>query len=101
MEGKIAPQVGQFVSSAPRVRVTRGRRNEYQFEDMAWRAQEHPNETLLAAVHVPVNRIKAVRMYVGDPFTNDHGHIKIEMRNSKIEAGVRFGDVYMTWVPNH
>ena len=54
---------------------------------------------VLAAEHVRDSRVKSVRQYTRPPFVTDEGKIIIEMRNSKVEDGVRYGDVYFRWEP--
>ena len=61
-------------------------------------ARANPGIPVLAATKVPINRIKSVREYRGDPFEDKGGRIRVEMRNSQVVDEERRGDVYLTWI---
>lgn len=61
---------------------------------------EVTGKPVLAARKVNISRINTVRQYRAAPFVTTKGHIKVEMRGSKVVDGKRLGDMYFTWVPN-
>jgi hypothetical protein len=88
---------GKIVGELPK---RRGKMS-HDWEGMARLAQQNPGKAVLAATHVPESTTKSVRVYRRKPFVQPDGKIVVNVRNSRIEAdGVRYGDVYMTWVPN-
>lgn len=56
---------------------------------------------VLAGKHIRLSQVSALRQYTRSPFRETIGHIAIAMRNSSVESdGIRYGDVYFTWVYN-
>jgi hypothetical protein len=55
---------------------------------------------VLAAKHVKHSLVQSVRQYSKPPFVTDEGRIIVNLRNSTVEKGVRYGDVFFTWQPN-
>jgi hypothetical protein len=77
-------------------RASRG--EDYDWDAAAILAAKHPDESVLAATHVPESRVKSVRGYTRHPFIQTTGRIAVAVRNSTVEAdGIRYGDVYFTW----
>ena len=88
MKGKIVPKV-------PPANAREGL--DYDWDALAKEALEHPDAAVLAATHIPVSQISAIRQYKRYPFMDDSGHrlIAVRMRNSsRGEDGRRYGDVY-------
>ncbi|MFL4476051.1 hypothetical protein ACIPVK_18815 [Paeniglutamicibacter sp. MACA_103] len=99
MDGNPAPLMGALTSVPPvKRRRAKDRNSPYPFEDMARLAKTNPGKPLLAAESVPLNKIKSVREYRGDPFEDATGRIQVEMRNSRVVDNKRYGDVYLTWI---
>lgn len=59
-------------------------------------------KSILAGKNIRDTQIKSLRLRTREPFRGPTGHIEISMRNSSInpEDGVRYGDVYFSWIPN-
>lgn len=71
-----------------------------EWDNFAWAATLYPGKAIAAAENVPESRIRSLRQYNRPPFVMPDGRIKVHMRNSYVAAnGVRYGDVYFTWVP--
>lgn len=61
---------------------------------------ENPEAWVLAAEHVPVVKIAALRLRVTEPFVTRDGQIEVRYRNSRVDDdGVRYADCYMRWIP--
>lgn len=78
---------------------------QIDWDAMARKALEHPDQAVLAAEHVPVSRITSLRAYHREPFVDEDGDrkVNIHMRNSVVEVDHqgrqrRYGDVYMSAV---
>ena len=69
-------------------------------EDARKLHSENPEAWIVAAEHVPVVKISALRQYSTEPFRTDEGRVDVRYRNSKVgDDGVRYADCYMRWVP--
>lgn len=55
-------------------------------------------QPVLAGHNVRESQVKSMRQYTRPPFIQEDGHVVIALRNSKVESGVRTGDVYFEWV---
>ena len=87
---------GRIVSELPSPR----RDYVYNWDASALLAQQHPGSVVCAAERVPESKVKSLRMYRRAPFRQADGHIQINVRESHVEEdGIRYGNVYMVWVP--
>lgn len=79
----------------------RGRANPStrHFDDMAGVAKL-TGKPVLVGEHMPLSRISSIRQYKKAPFVTDEGRIIIQMRNSSVEDGKRYGDLYFEWESN-
>lgn len=60
----------------------------------------NPDAWIVAAEHVPVVKIAALRLRSTEPFRTPEGNVQVSYRHSKVEDdGVRYADCYMRWVP--
>lgn len=86
---------GKIFDEVPTTR----RPTKYDWDSPALLARLNPGKAVLAAENVRVGTISSVRGYTRSPFHDDHGDIEINMRNSRTEKGIRYGDVYFVFVP--
>lgn len=86
---------GKILDQVPQTR----RPTKYDWDSPALLARLHPGKAVLAAENVRIGAISSVRAYTRSPFHDEHGDIEINMRNSRTENGVRWGDVYFTFIP--
>lgn len=56
-------------------------------------------QPVLAGRHIKESQAKAIRLYNRPPFVTPEGRIRVHLRDSQVEDGVRYGDVYLTWEP--
>jgi hypothetical protein len=75
------------------------RRSKQDWDTPALMARANPGKAILAGEKVRVGQISSIRGYNRPPFKDDAGDIQISMRNSYIEDGIRFGDVFFVFVP--
>lgn len=88
---------GKIVNAIPAPsRVSKYKINWDEFVDIAKLAKS----PVLAGKNIRETQVKSMRLYTRHPFIQDDGRVKIALRNSRIENGVRLGDVYFVWVPN-
>lgn len=88
---------GKIVNAIPAPsRVSKYRINWDEYVDIAKLAKS----PVLAGSNIRETQVKSMRLYTRPPFVQEDGHVKIALRNSRIENGVRIGDVYFQWVPN-
>lgn len=87
---------GKVVSSVPP--VGRPPRTNIDWDGAALRARS-TGKPVLAAQHVRHSLVQSVRQRNRAPFVQHDGRIVVMLRNSKVEGGVRYGDVYFTWEP--
>jgi len=89
---------GKVVREVPK--VNRASRSKYDWDTPA-RLAKLSGQPVLAGEHISDSLVKSLRQRERAPFRDHEGHMKIQLRNSKIEDdGIRYGDVYMQWVPN-
>lgn len=88
---------GQVVRKIPP--VSRPARTTIEWDASA-RLAKLTKQPVLAATHVRNTLVKSVRQRQRPPFVTDEGRIIVKLRNSTIEDGVRYGDVYFEWEPN-
>lgn len=86
---------GKILDEVPTTR----RPTKYDWDTPANLARLNPGKAVLAAENVRVGTISSVRGYTRSPFHDQHGDIEINMRNSRTEDGVRYGDVYFVFRP--
>lgn len=85
----------------PNVPNSRRVNSAYDWDAHAKMSREAWPNAVLAETHVPVSHINAIRMYQTPPFRTDEGRVLVACRASKVDDdGIRYGDVYLTWVPN-
>lgn len=77
---------------------TRTGRSKFDWDTPA-RLAKLSGQPVLAAQHIRNSLVKSLRQYDRPPFKTEDGHIAVLLRNSSVEEGVRYGDVYMQWVP--
>jgi hypothetical protein len=88
---------GKIVNAIPAPsRVSKYRINWDEFVEVAKLAKS----PVLAGSNIRETQVKSMRQYTRYPFVQEDGHVHIALRNSKIENGVRMGDVYFQWIPN-
>lgn len=88
---------GKIVNAIPKPsRVSKYRINWDEYVDIA-KLMKSP---VLAGSNIRETQVKSMRQYTRHPFVQEDGHVHIALRNSKIENGVRVGDVYFQWIPN-
>ena len=88
---------GKIVSAIPAPsRVSKYKINWDEFVDIAKLAKS----PVLAGKNIRETQVKSMRLYTRSPFVQSDGRVKIALRNSHIENGVRVGDVYFEWIPN-
>lgn len=75
------------------------RRSKLDWDTPALTARVNPGKAVLAGEKVRVGQISSIRGYNRPPFHDDGGDIQISMRNSYVDDGVRYGDVYFTFIP--
>lgn len=86
---------GKILDELPPTR----RRTRVDWDTPGLTARANPGKVILAAEKVRAGQISSVRGYTRAPFHDDAGDIEISMRNSYLENGIRFGDVYFKFVP--
>lgn len=80
--------------------IDRSDRARSDWDDKALLAQEHPGQVVLAAEHIARTQYESVKTYRRPPYRTGEGHIRINIRNSKVEDdGKRYGDMFFTWIP--
>jgi len=90
------PRVGTVSDTLPPSgRVVGG----HDWDALAKKAKRIAPKSLLAAENVRYSLIKSVKQYTRAPFRTAQGYIQVNMRNSYVEDGVRYGNVWFTWMP--
>lgn len=79
---------------------TRGFRSGIDWDHPANMAR-NTGKPVLAGKKVRISQINAIRQYDRPAFKDSTGHIAVTMRNSSIEEGVRYGDIYFEWISNN
>lgn len=88
---------GKIVNAIPAPsRVSKYKINWDEYVEVAKLAKS----PVLAGSNIRETQVKSMRLYTRPPFVQEDGRVKIALRNSRIENGVRIGDVYFEWVPN-
>lgn len=87
---------GKIVNAIPAPsRVSKYRIDWDQFVEVAKLAKS----PVLVGSNIRETQVKSMRQYTRAPFVQKDGRVHIALRNSKIENGVRVGDVYFEWIP--
>lgn len=87
---------GKILDALPPVTA---RKSKQDWDTPALMAQANPGKAVLAGEKVRVGQISSIRGYTRPPFKTEAGEIQISMRNSYVEDGIRYGDVYFVFVP--
>lgn len=87
---------GKILDALPPVKA---RKAKLDWDTPALTARIHPGKAILAGEKVRVGQISSIRGYTRPPFHDDAGDIQISMRNSYIENGIRYGDVFFVFIP--
>lgn len=89
---------GKIVSAIPA--PSRVSKYGINWDDYATTAR-FTGQPILAGTNIRETQVKSLRYRTRPPFVTDDGHIEFKLRNSTIkDDGVRYGDVYMVWIPN-
>lgn len=86
---------GKILDKVPTTR----RRSRIDWDTPALTARAHPGMAVLAAEKVRVGQISSLRGYTRAPFHDETGDIQISMRDSYVENGVRWGNVWFVFEP--
>lgn len=87
---------GKIVDAIPAPsRQSKYKINWDEFVDIAKLAKS----PVLVAKNIRETQVKSMRLYTRHPFVQPDGRVKIALRNSRVENGIRLGDVYFEWVP--
>lgn len=87
---------GKILDALPPVKA---RKAKLDWDTPATIARLNPGKAILAGEKVRVGQISSIRGYSRPPFHDEDGDIQISMRNSYVEDGIRFGDVYFLFIP--
>ncbi len=87
---------GKVLSELPSRNFPNRAREDW--DEFAVLAQEHPGQPVLAATHLKRTQIESVKTYRRPPYYTERGNIRVNFRNSVVEDGVRYGDMYFTFV---
>ncbi len=87
---------GKILDALPPVTA---RKSKLDWDTPALTARLNPGKAVLAGEKVRVGQISSIRGYTRPPFHDDAGDIQISMRNSFVENGIRYGDVFFVFVP--
>lgn len=91
-QGKVVPGIPE---------PSRGSTSQIDWDTPA-RLARLSGQPVLAGTQIRETLVKSLRLRKRFPFTDETGHISVMMRNSTVnpEDGLRYGDVYLQWVPN-
>lgn len=90
-----------IIGDLPPTKTRRTIGDQYEVEKFALLAQQNPGKAVEVATDAPLRLSKLFASYKGEPFSNDHGKIVVNIRNSyTVEDGDRNCDIYFTWKNN-
>lgn len=87
---------GKILSDLPPRKFPNRAREDW--DEFAILAQQNPGQPVLAATHLRRTTIESVKTYRRPPFYTERGNIRVNFRNSVVEDGVRYGDMFLTWI---
>lgn len=88
---------GNVLSNLPPRKFPNRAREDW--DDKAVLAQQHPGRPVLAANNLRRTTIESVKTYRREPFYTQEGNIRVHFRNSYVEDGVRYADMFFVWHP--